>query len=1457
MNSIDGLKTSGDDMTDIKGFLNKKQMDDNSKGIAKDIVISSLPIKCSVSVKVEKCDHDSMNENGPVKEVVNYGGTFSMDECGLNISEPAGIGTEDVGKKYTIRKVLARNEKEIKSRVVPVKQYTITRTSILKAVEEQAKENTSLADKYLDIAVRNFYGECRDTPKTFHDKLIYDVFERWKDWYETHPEFRGSPLLYMCYICKIGWWRLHPFREHMKSHGENTFKIRTLPRDQEFYMEAFSNRVLRPIDINIISNCLKCGKPDKYHNFRRRTAKYKCKGCDAVFFTCNKLDEHEGMCMLYMKMKCDKLGVEMTSDFKTCPVCFRYCLTQMELDTHMTDRHSVHSDDPILMQAKLCSACNTKYHIYKFHDCPGRYKNIKCEFCFRKFTTMSLQYMHIIFSKRLVKCTVCDKSMYQCMLLEHMLHHSKNYMLVPWCSKCKNNLLHIINSFYENHIMKSHGRWVDRKKWGAKMLVPMKCITGEIVHSETVLNIPEKDLELFMSGLEDDGSNSEEVDDDIIILDDGGPMPVLPNESKKCDINTLQEQLDAEVQKYVEMDAAISKVFKTSNCYRRFTEKETEQPLEDNMYDDNDDDDLILLNNSDEVTIISDSDDENENENSKEFVEDNVKIINSIERKESNTNLNTKVKEEPNDEANISCRKDGTIEAHPEHNTKVDNLIAKDNSVIESYNVVKESHSGQSSIVKGRKEDKSTCAQNEACNTDFRTGMKEKLKHDNLRSCLGNGTNASYLQDKYCSLRHSIEVKVEPGDVSCLQDTELNLHHSTDMKEEREDEIIMSHSSVDSNASYPQDVEFNLNHTTEVKVEAIDDIVMFHSGDETALCPQEVHYDKVNKIGMKGLLCDAALSCGENKRLAKKKRNENLKNYTVTGVSDKGDAGEPIKEKHDISILNLEIFYACKKCPFRGCYNEYIEHITSSCVAMSFCCSTCTIVFSTLKLYVHHLTRHNYKFLTCPTCKQQFNEDSRLCSHIISHLKNFYMKSQDVQNMDLSPSQKNDILQCIECKKIIKSEQIFIHWDLHLKMKNDKRKADHNKDSDDEAEMNSKLTKELLDILLIKKTINMPRKCIVCNKTFPRPRDCKRHFIMHLLFQALRSKVKNNNQLLCQLCGADQNSPAKYKEHMREHASMAIYKCRICAKTFNDNSNYSKHMKVHNLCSFICDKCGAKFLVKKCLIDHLQKHEARPPATCLQCDMSFFTEAKLKRHLKYKHMRDCRYFACMICKKRLGSLKEKWDHMWLEHQERNIEADCSICNMKFRKISDLKQHLMEHEARPPATCLHCDMSFSTEAKLKTHLKSRHNRNYACIICKKRFGSYKDKWDHMWLEHQERKTVADCSLCNMKFRKTSDLQQHLMEMHEARPPTSCLQCDMSFSTAANLKRHLKYKHMREYFACLICEKRFGSYKDKRDHMWLEHQERKTVADCSLCNMKFRKTSDLKQHTRAHTFATLKP
>ncbi|CAK1592320.1 unnamed protein product [Parnassius mnemosyne] len=416
---------------------------------------------------------------------------FSKTRKNYGLFIPGDIDTED--KQYFIRNILRPSPRDVSNGVVPVQQFTLTRSSILKAIEDQAKRNTSLADKYLDVVIRNFLGEYDyEVPISYHEKLINAVLEGWKDWYDKCPNFRDSPLLYLCYICDMGWWRLHPFREHIQEHDVESLDIKPELIDNEFCMIACTNQIehKKPKltqNLKICSDCWKCGKPATFHNFKSQNTTYKCEGCDSELVSCTKLSQHESVCKQYLEMKCKKLGIEM-SEFKICPVCFRCCLTQKQFDVHMIERHSVRSDDPISNETKICTRCKIKYIIYKYHGCPARYKNTKCEFCFRKFTTRSTQLMHMKLTTD-TNCKVCGEVMRECMLLEHMLHHSKNYMLLHWCRKCSKNVLHV-NEVYSNSHMKFHGKYVKLKEWSTKMLLPLKCVTGEIVDSTTIINVP-------------------------------------------------------------------------------------------------------------------------------------------------------------------------------------------------------------------------------------------------------------------------------------------------------------------------------------------------------------------------------------------------------------------------------------------------------------------------------------------------------------------------------------------------------------------------------------------------------------------------------------------------------------------------------------------------------------------------------------------------------------------------------------------------------------------------------------------------------------------------------------------------------------------------------------------------------------------------------------------------------
>ncbi|CAH0731120.1 unnamed protein product, partial [Brenthis ino] len=194
--------------------------------------------------------------------------------------------------------------------------------------------------------------------------------------------------------------------------------------------------------------------------------------------------------------------------------------------------------------------------------------------------------------------------------------------------------------------------------------------------------------------------------------------------------------------------------------------------------------------------------------------------------------------------------------------------------------------------------------------------------------------------------------------------------------------------------------------------------------------------------------------------------------------------------------------------------------------------------------------------------------------------------------------------------------------------------------------------------------------CYECNKRFDRKDDCKRHLIEHLLRDAFTEKFKYGS-LKCQICGQEFNSGERYKHHLRDHASLPVYKCELCNKSFSDSSNFSKHKKVHNLSVLVCNLCKKKFQKKQCLTKHMEMHEITKPIVCNDCNKIFYSQSSYTKHLKMKRPR----FKCHVCGIFYNNLKAKWDHMWEIHKERKHVADCPFCKQSYRKFSDVKKHI--------------------------------------------------------------------------------------------------------------------------------------------------------------------------------------
>lgn len=190
---------------------------------------------------------------------------------------------------------------------------------------------------------------------------------------------------------------------------------------------------------------------------------------------------------------------------------------------------------------------------------------------------------------------------------------------------------------------------------------------------------------------------------------------------------------------------------------------------------------------------------------------------------------------------------------------------------------------------------------------------------------------------------------------------------------------------------------------------------------------------------------------------------------------------------------------------------------------------------------------------------------------------------------------------------------------------------------------------------------------------------------------------------------------------MKIPSSNNYHKCRFCKVKYESVEDLKEHINIHK--TFICDQCGAGF-VKKCyLTDHLNTHSTERRYECTNCGKKFKSRSALVTHNK-SHI-SARTYTCEICGhgfKDNGSLVV---HKRLKHtNERNFH--CSKCDLSFKLRSVLNRHIIRrHTQRTKRfVCSFCGMEYLNKNTLQSHVSYKHSgtkTTYSCSICNKTFG----------------------------------------------------------------------------------------------------------------------------------------
>lgn len=409
-------------------------------------------VSCSVAIKEEPTESMCpITQMYATNQFFNEMPVAQVAEPPMEINVKVEVERFDENEPERVRRIheeIDFDEKAFRKRFKN-KRFLLSNNMVGYAADKIIKNSKNIADHILNVAVRNTSGHIlrRDFHRTNPwDDRIQSALDEWKEW-QRRNFIRDGPLFYKCYYCRVSYWYLEDFKEHLSGHKllNVTTEYHTL---HEVNIVAYHNICPTRAVLPAIGNCGRCGKGYKDHSLMGTDKAYSCHGCSKTFHTCLSLGFHISTCTT--------LGLPRTRI--RCEICKLEIPTVNNLE-HLLTVHMVRSDIPIMTRHCLYDTCN---------QCTERYINKnahlcfictihRCKMCFRSFPTEYLLKLHVEQYKEPYKCPICGQILQNgCTKYEHMLYHSNNYTLVVKCMLCIKFNIFLNNKGLLQHMQSNH-----------------------------------------------------------------------------------------------------------------------------------------------------------------------------------------------------------------------------------------------------------------------------------------------------------------------------------------------------------------------------------------------------------------------------------------------------------------------------------------------------------------------------------------------------------------------------------------------------------------------------------------------------------------------------------------------------------------------------------------------------------------------------------------------------------------------------------------------------------------------------------------------------------------------------------------------------------------------------------------------------------------------------------------
>ena len=401
--------------------------------------------------------------------------------------------------------------------------------------------------------------------------------------------------------------------------------------------------------------------------------------------------------------------------------------------------------------------------------------------------------------------------------------------------------------------------------------------------------------------------------------------------------------------------------------------------------------------------------------------------------------------------------------------------------------------------------------------------------------------------------------------------------------------------------------------------------------------------------------------------------------------------------------------------------------------------------------------------------------------------------------------------------------------------------------------------------------------CKICNKVYTTDRS----FTVHMGTMHCKKKFQ------CKNCDKTFGMPALLRRHQKFFCDEAT-KCDLCRKVFTSTAELQEHKLVHYKRAVKCETCGKGFSTKLTLKTHQKMHLSEKPFVCTEegCEERFQSNRLRDNHLDKVHQTAGRH-TCTVCNSKFRTYVMLRRHCHAQHPKKKgmfrkpFEYLCPECGKKIFSRQSVKLHQMRHAKGLPVlfprdcTCKVCSEIFPTRKALVRHTRTLHN-TIKCPACDLKFDSVQSVGRHCVRTHSIYRCGASgceaqlrsklekkehrfnvhglktkssgeyvCTFCNMKMKKLTELESHLISVHSVY---QCNKCEQEFSSLEEKNTHFKKEHTRIHvkssWTCNYCSQVFSTYPRYENHVKCMHKGFK----CRDCNIVLSNQYSFKKHRR---------